>query len=641
MLDIMRRKKRLKFVLWVVIFALSLGMLLFFVPGQNMGISGLDTYAASVDGDDISIKELNDAYKRMMDSYSQGGRNKLDPELLKQLGIDRQALDTLISLRVMNHAAKKLGLIVTPQEVRDAVENNPNFQDRGVFVGVERYKAVLESNNITVTQFELGMQNMLLASKLRDIIGDSLAVSDRQTRDQFIRDNVEAQVSFVILKRDDVRKKIKPSENDLRAYFDSHKDRYKVGEQRRVQYLLLSMEGIAATIPVSQKEVEDEWAKQSHDETVNASHILFTIKEPAKEAEVKAKAEEVLKRAKAGEDFAELAKKYSEDPGTKDRGGDLGSFSRGKMVKEFDEAAFSLKPGEISNLVKTQFGFHILKVIRKYTPTLEESRKSLERSVQLNKVSPILKEKAQQANKLIEKEKDLKAIAKQLNVPSEVQETGWLTKDMDPMSNGISQGLLDEIFRLKEVGAVGIAQDHPLGWAIPKLLEARLPKPPDFVESKAKVEKDYGDEKSLELLKSDLKAIADSVPQSGDLEKAAKKAGLTAKVSSSFKKEGTPDADVANAPDFNSAAFEIGVGQTSGPILLDGGARGAILQVKSKTPVDDAAYAKQKPQIREQLLSSSREAYFQEYIRKVQDGLEKAGKIRINSKALEQVSLAR
>jgi parvulin-like peptidyl-prolyl isomerase len=143
------------------------------------------------------------------------------------------------------------------------------------------------------------------------------------------------------------------------------------------------------------------------------------------------------------------------------------------------------------------------------------------------------------------------------------------------------------------------------------------------------------------MLKSELQKVAEAATQAGDLDKAAKKAGLTAKSSASFKRDGTADADVANAPDFNAAAFDLEVGATSAPILLDNGARAAILQVKSRTPFDEAAYAKQRSSLRERLLSSWRDTYFQEYIRRVQEDLEKAGKIRINPKALEQVSLVR
>src|SRR5437867_3192159 len=194
MLDLMRRKTRLKAVLWLVIIGLGMGMLLLFVPSQGGGVAGFDTYAASVDGDPIPIKDFLNTYHRAVENYSARGQNKTDPQTLKALGMDRRALDALINVRVVVYAARQLGLEVSPDEIRRAVESNPNLQERGVFVGVERYKAVLAANNISVSEFEEGVRQMLLSRKIRSVIGDSLEVTDRELRDEFLRNNQEAQV---------------------------------------------------------------------------------------------------------------------------------------------------------------------------------------------------------------------------------------------------------------------------------------------------------------------------------------------------------------------------------------------------------------------------------------------------------------
>ncbi len=637
MLDIMRRKKRLKAVLWLVILSLGMGMLLLFVPGQNVGVSGFDASAASVDGEAISMKEFASTYRRVVDSYSAGGRNKTDLETLKALGLHKQALDALINVRVVNYAGKRLGLDVSPEEIRRVVETNPNFQDRGVFVGVERYKALLAANNISVTDFEDSMRYMLMSRKIRDIVSDSLDVTDRELRDEFVRANQEAQVQFVLLKKDDYKKKAAPTDANLRAYFEANKDKYHIKEQRRAQYLLISISDIAASVPVSEREIQDEWNRQSREENVDASHILFKVPEASKDAEIKAKAEGILKRAKAGEDFAKLAEKYSEDPSSAKQGGNLGPFTRGRMVKEFEDVAFSLKPGDISGLVHTQFGYHIIKVLRHETPTLESSRQSLVRSIQLNKASDLVRQKALEAQKLAETQKDLNAIAKALNIPTEIKDTGLLDKASDPLASGISPQTLDEIFRLKEINAVGRAVEHPMGYALPKLVETQLPKPPEFGEVRAAVEKDFVETKADELMREDAKKLAEEASKTRDLEATAKRTGHASKASLSFKRDAVPDPDIPGAfSQFNAAAFELPVGGVSAPIPLDGGNKSAILQVKSRTPFSEEEFTKQKTEIRERLLNQWRDAYFQEYIRKVTESLEKSGKIRINSGAVEQ-----
>jgi peptidyl-prolyl cis-trans isomerase D len=637
MLDLMRRKKRLKAVLWLVIISLGLGMLLLFIPGQNIGGGGFDTSAASVDGESITMKEYYDAYRRTVDSYSAGGKNKTDPETLKLLGLNRQTLESLINMRVVEYAAKRLGLATSPDEVRQAVETHPSFQDKGVFIGVQRYKEVLAGNNINVTEFENGMRQMLLARKVRNVVGDAMQVSEREIREEFARPIQEAQASFTIFKKDDYKQKVTPADSDLRAYYDANKSKYFRSEERRAQLLIISMMAISPTITVSEDEIQEAWKKQGREETVDASHILFEVKDPAKEAEIKAKAEEILKKAKAGEDFAALATKYSEDTSSAKQGGSLGSFPRGRMVKEFEDVAFALKPGDISGLVRTQFGFHIIKVIRHDIPSLDSSRAALQRSVQLEKASDVAKAKAAEAQKLTETQKDLKAVAQALKIPAEVKETGFIAKNADPFSAGISPNLLEEIFKLKDINSTGAYAVHPQGFAVPKLLEVRLPKPLDFAEAKASVDKDYVETKAAELMQADAKRLSEEATKIQDLEKAAQSFGLSAKLSATFKRDGSPDPDISSGSQFNSVAFEIPVGSISSPVSLDSGNRLVVFQVKSRTPFDEAAYLKQREDVRERMLANWRDAYFQEYIQQLTDSLEKAGKIRINPQALEQV----
>ncbi len=641
MLDLMRRKKRLKAVLWLVIVSLALGMLLFFVPGANVGNVGFDSSAASVDGQSISMKELIDAYSRAVRNYSAQGRNKTDPQTLKALGFGRQILDSLINERIVTDTAHTLGLDVTPDEIRQAVESNPNLQDSAGFIGVERYKALLAANNIGVNEFEDDIKYMLLARKVRNVVTDSIDVSEKELRDAFKRENQQAQVSFVLLKKDDFKSKLNPTEAELRSYFDANKEKYNIKEQRRAQYLLISRQQLAPTLPVSEQEMKDEWDKEKREETVDAAHILLKIPDPSKDAEVRAKAEEILKRAKAGEDFAELAKKYSEDTGSAKEGGELGPFPRGRMVKAFEDAAFSLKPGQISDLVRSQFGYHIIKVIKHDTPTLAEYRKEVERAVQLNKASELAKQKAAEADQLLSKEKDLNAIGKALNIPFEVKQTGLIAKDSDAYANGFSPDFQNELFQLKEIGAVGKGVSVPQGYAVPKLLETQLPKPADFTEARPRVEKDYLQFKQGELMQAEAKKLSEEATKLGDLEKAAKEDKLAVKTSPLFKLDNPADPELPYAPGFNTAAFDLPVGAVSAPIQLEGGNRVAVLQVKSRTPFDEAAFKAQRNSIRDRLLSNLQDTYYQQYMRRITENLEKAKKIQVNAKALEQLEAMR
>jgi peptidyl-prolyl cis-trans isomerase D len=638
MLDLMRRKKRLKAVLWLVIIGLALGMLLLFVPGGQMGEPGMGSSAATVAGEPISLKDFWQTYRRVLENYSAGGRNRLDPEMIKALGIGRMALDSLITTKVVDYEARRIGLTVTPEELRRAIEAYPGFQTGGAFIGVDRYRAILAANNLTVNEFEDNVRNTLLARKLQNVISDSLDVSNGELREEFDQQNQEAQVQFVVLNRDDFKKEVKLTEPDLRAYFDKNKEKYIVKEQRKAQYLLIPIPELAPTIKVSEKDIQDAWARQPHDETVDASHILFKVDDPSKDAEVRAQAERVLKQIREGGNFAELAKKYSEDTASAPQGGDLGPFARGRMVREFEDAAFSLKPGEVSGLVRTQYGYHIIKVNSREIPTLEANRRSIEMSIQQQRASELAKAKAAEAAKLAETNKDLNAVAKSLGIPAEVRETGLMAKDSDPLASGISRQMLDEIFQLKEINAIGKPVEHPMGQAIPKLVETRLPKPPDFTEARAAVEKDLIDARAAELMQAEAKKLSEEAAKVSNLAATAKKEGLTVQTSKPFKRTGASESELAGSRTAISDAFSLPVGGVSAPISIQGGSRELVLQVTSRTPFDEEAFNKQKAELRSRMLMSLREAYFQDYIRHVTDDLEKSGKIRINTRAVEQMT---
>jgi peptidyl-prolyl cis-trans isomerase D len=431
---------------------------------------------------------------------------------------------------------------------------------------------------------------------------------------------------------------VAPTEAELRAYFEANKDKYSIKEERRAQYLLIPLTEIASTVKVTDRDVDDAWAKMDQQEMVDASHILFKVEDPAKEAEVKAKAEGVLKRAQAGEDFADLARKYSQDEGSAPQGGSLGPFPRGRMTKAFEDAAWALKPGAMSGLVRTELGFHIIKVLSHQTPDKEVARPNLVRSVQLDRAVAIAKQKATAAMKLLESQKDFAAVIKSLDVPAQVKDTPFFSRASDPYTNQLSQEFIEEVFGLKEVNAIGKAVDLPAGQAIPKLVQVNPPKPPDFALAQESVKKDFIDAKAGELLQAQAKKLIEDAKSLNDLTKASQKAGLVVKTSDSFKRDGTPSKEIGSAPDFNSAAFGLTVGGIGGPVIMNGGNQLAVLQLKSLTAFNEEEFTKQKSTLREQALSSVRQAYFDEYIRKVTEELTKARKIRINPAAMEQVS---
>jgi parvulin-like peptidyl-prolyl isomerase len=213
-----------------------------------------------------------------------------------------------------------------------------------------------------------------------------------------------------------------------------------------------------------------------------------------------------------------------------------------------------------------------------------------------------------------------------------------LSQTSDTVANGISQEFLDELFRLKEVNSIGKGVEVPDGWAIPKLLQVTLPREAEFKEVQEAVRKDYVESKAADLMQADARKLSEEATKLKDLAQAAQKQGLALKTSASFKRDGAPAPEIGTSTEFSAAAFNTPVGGISEPVNVAAGKYVAVLQVKTRSPINETEYAKQKPVLREQALSSVREAYFLEYINRVTDELQKARKIKVSQQALDRIT---
>jgi peptidyl-prolyl cis-trans isomerase D len=225
---------------------------------------------------------------------------------------------------------------------------------------------------MTAADFEENVRRQLTTQKLRSSVTDWLSVADRDLEQEYRRRNDKVKLAVVSITADSLRSQVAANDADVSSYFEAHKADFKIPEKRKIRYLLIDIEALRAKIVVSSADIERTYnsniEQYSTPEQVRASHILLKT-EGKDDAAVKARAEELLKQARAGADFAELAKKNSEDDASAKNGGDLDYFGRGRMVPEFDQAAFSLEPGKISDLVKSQYGYHIIKVVDKKPAT--------------------------------------------------------------------------------------------------------------------------------------------------------------------------------------------------------------------------------------------------------------------------------
>ena len=635
MLNLMRRKKRLKLILWLVIAALALSMLVFFVPGTEMGgFFDNSGTVASVDGYDISSQDFSRLYRRVAEGYS--ASNNIDAKTIRDMGVPQSVLDELINYAVMESLARRFGIDISADELRRAVETNPNLQVDGEFIGVDNYKMLLAQNSYTVAEFESGIRRLRLHDKVRDFITSALTIGDNELRDTYDRATQQIKVDYVLLKRDDFKKSVKPAATDIESWFNDHKDSYSIREKRRADYVLIPFMQFMAEIEITDDDILREWNSVPHGEAVEAAHILLLVDDPVRDAEVKKKAEEVLQMARSGQDFSELAQKYSEDTGSAQQGGYLGPFQRGMMVPEFENAAFALKDGEMSDLVRTDYGYHIIKVLQHENPTLESSREQLQTMVLQRKLYELTQQKAEEVAKAIEAQSDIRKAVENLSFTTQVQNTELMERDADSTNADLSPELRDNIFSLKEIGSVGKPVEHPIGFAVARLAEVQLPRPGTFDEFKSQAEQNYIDAKARELMEAEAQKLSTEGIKGKDLAAAAKTLGLRVKNSQEFTQTGTPDPEIGTNTAFNRAAFALGTGEVSTPqLVLD---NLIVFQVMSRSQFDEEAFKKQENALRLQLLQNLQDTYFQEYVRRTRDELANSNKIKIYEQAMEQAT---
>ncbi len=322
---------------------------------------------AYVNGELITSKEYNKAHFDLMERLQREYKDLWSDDLIKTLDIKNQALDNLINQRLIGQEARRLGLNITEQEIQQAVLNYSAFQINGRF-DMGRYQAMLSRNRMNPEDFEANLGQELLERKLRQFLLAFTEVTDQEVLDYYTYQNEKNNISFVHFEPDNFRESIKPDEETIKEYFEGHKERYRVPDKIKIAYLEIDPKEFEEDVQIGDDEIGSYYEynidKYSEPKKVKARHILFRLEEKApedKEKEVREKAESVLRDAREGKDFAELARKYSEGP-TKSKGGDLGYFSSGQMVETFEDAAFKLNIGEISDLVRTPFGYHIIKV---------------------------------------------------------------------------------------------------------------------------------------------------------------------------------------------------------------------------------------------------------------------------------------
>ncbi|MGD9240035.1 MAG: SurA N-terminal domain-containing protein [Desulfobacterales bacterium] len=408
---------------WMIKIILGAIVVVFVFWGVGSYTSRRSGRVASVNGAVITLDEYRVSYRNLIEQVRQSFGNNLNEELIEMLQIRKRALDQLIDRSLMQQAAEKFKLTVSNEELSESIRNIGAFQTAGVFDS-RRYINTLNSNKLTPETFEVQQRDALIIDKLQAFVAGNIKVTDLEAEQWYIWNNTEVDIDYVILEPQRY-KDIEPTDEEIRVYFDEHKDTYKTDPQIKVRYLHFKPEDYADKVTVSEDDIQDYYEsnpeKFKSPKTVEARHILIKLDPGANAEEVenaRKRIETVLDMAKEGQDFAELAKKYSEGP-TKTQGGKLGAFRREAMVKPFADKAFSMKAGEISEPVRTRFGWHIIKVEKvnpEKTSTLSEAHGDILNNLKANFSKNLAYDEAEAAYDESFEGRDLDIIAEDRNL---------------------------------------------------------------------------------------------------------------------------------------------------------------------------------------------------------------------------------
>lgn len=637
MLDRMRRHKGwLKWSLALVV----LTFVVFYIPdflSTNTTGATPNEVLASVEGEPITVGTFQRRYNAQVQAFRNQYGGQMNDQLLKQLGIDRQILQQLVDEEAMAAEARKQKISVSDAEIRERILNMPGFQENGRFVGESRYRQILQFQNppMTTSDFESNLRRALAIDKLRTALTGWMSVNDADVVAEFRKRNEKVKLDVVPVTAEAFKSQVTVTDAELAAHFDKNKESYRIGEKRKVKYALLNVEQVRSTITVPETEIaafyQQNIAQYQTPAQVRASHILLHT-EGKDEAAVKALADDLIKKAQApGADFAALAKQYSEDETNKAIGGDLDYFGKGRMVPEFEAAAFAMKVGEISSVpVKSSFGYHIIKIVDSKPDTtrpLAEVRGEIEDQLKWQKAQTEAESLAKQIESTVKTAADLDKAAKERALT--VQESDFFLSDEPIGSLGPQPEMAARIFTLKD-GEVTPALRVAAGWAFATVTGKQEPKIPTLDEVKTKVKDDVTRDKAAELAKARASAIAATLKGAKDFAAAVKKAGLEVKTTELVARGAAlPDLGISDAIDV--VAFSLPQGGVSDAISTPSGT--AIIRVVERQDVTDQQINDGRDQLRDELVNQRRDTFFRAYMQKAKQGL----KIDIKQDTLARV----
>lgn len=632
MLDQMRRHKGwLKWSLGLVVVT----FVLVYIPQdwlapQSVGAAP-NSVIATVEGRDIKVLDFQRAYNQQVEAYRRAYGGNLNDQMLRQLGIEQRIIGQMIDEEAVLAEADRLGIDVTDAELRERIVRLPAFQENGQFIGDQRYRQLLaaQAPPIDPGDFERELRRQLQSDKLRDALTGWVTITDAEVEEEYKRRNEKVKVDLVLFNADGYKAGIAPAEAEIATYFEQNRAKYRIPEKRRVRYLHIDAATLRDRVTVTEQDARQRYTEQigqyQQPEQIRASHILLKT-EGKEEADVRKRAEALLAQVKGGADFATLAAEHSEDEVSKAKGGDLDFFGRGQMVKAFEDAAFALQPGQTSELVKSPYGFHIIRITDKRAATtqpFELVSAQLQDQMKWERAQQEVQRLAEELDDEIDDAADIDRVAQARGLTA--ADSPLFAKNEPVPGLGFAPDVAEQAFAL-ERGKVSDALRTPQGAAFITVIDVQAAHDASLGEVRDRVREDLINDRAAAMAREKASSLAAAFQS--DFAAAAKTAGLTVQ-SSQLVARGATFPEVGVSPAVENVAFGLGAGAVSDPIATERGT--VVLRVAEKEAIKPDAFAAEKAQVRDQLVQERKGQFFASYMTKAKEKM----KIEFNEETLQ------
>ncbi len=602
---------------WLIKIILGAIVIVFVLWGVGSWTSQRSSMVATVNGEMITADDYRVTYKRLIEQVRQSFGNNLNDELIKTLQLEKQALNQLIDKTLMRQAATELDMRVSDEELARSIQSISAFQTAGVF-DPRRYQGVLDGNNLTPETFEISQKDALLMDKLNNLITGSVKISDQEAKEWFMWNDAMVDLDYFLMETDRYTD-IAVTPEEIQKYFETHKESYKTEPAMKVRYIKFEPKEWTSKVEISDDEIQayydDHPDEFQNPKTVEARHILIEVGQdagPEEVAEAKSRIEVILQKARAGEDFAELAKQHSEGP-SKDKGGYLGTFKREAMVKPFADQAFSMKSGEISDPVRTRFGWHLIKVEKvneAATTPLTGAKEDIRKKLADEDAKLLAYDAAESVFDAAFEGSTLEAIAADQQL--KVNTTDFFTRQGPSSGVQDKAGFAKIAFDLPEE-QVSEIQDLGDGYYLLEIAEKQAARIPELAEVEEKVKADLTKEKKNEKAKMDAEALLSALRDGAAIETAGKEFDLTPQNTGFFKRTGSIP-NIGYEREISRIAFELSEKNSFPQEVIQGGKGFYVIKFKQRKTPSMEEFDKEKANIIERLLQQKRSGTLRDWL---------------------------